>query len=126
MIIKVDQLQWHDAKIIGLSMESKKDSFDLITLNLQSLAFKEDFNRKEIAVQIRDCYKIKLNFNLWVIDSDTIVDAILEKENPWIFEEKANFRNNFGPRELFYFQLCTVTDSKIEMLLTSENCLTLA
>ncbi|TGL54614.1 hypothetical protein EHQ61_01120 [Leptospira wolffii] len=126
MIIKVDQLQWHDAKIIGLSMESKKDSFDLITLNLQSFAFKEDFNRNEIAVQIRDCYKVKLNFNLWVVDRDTIVDTVLEKENPWIAEEKANFRNNFGPRELFYFQLWTVTDSKIEMLLTSENCLTVA
>ncbi len=123
MKISINQLQWHDAKIVSFALKSIKDSFDLLTLTLESEAFLNVFGKQEILLVISNCYKVRADLNLWITGKDSILKAEIKKKSSWIDEEKRRFVNGFGPPTIFHFEITTNTNSKIEALLTEEECI---
>jgi hypothetical protein len=121
----ITEIEWHDAIILEMNMQSSQDAFDRLSIRLQSEAFMKDFGKQEIHLVFKDCYKIRTELNLWMKGYDSILEVHILSSSPWIEEERNRFVNGFGPKELSHFIITLNSNSRIEFLLTHIDCIDL-
>jgi hypothetical protein len=119
----IGEIEWHDASILEMNMQSSQDAFDCLSMRLQSEAFIEDFGQREILLVFYDCYKIRTELNLWMKGYDFISEANVNSSSQWIDEERKRFVSGFGPKELTHFMITLNSNSRIEFLLTHNDCI---
>jgi hypothetical protein len=121
----ITEIEWHDASILEVNMQSFQDAFDRLSMRLQSDAFMKDFGKQEIQLVFKDCYKIRTELNLWMKGHDSISEVNFLSSSPWIEEERNRFVNGFGPKALSHFIITLNSNSRIEFLLTHNDCVDL-
>ena len=119
----IAEIEWHDASILEMDMQSSQDSFDRLSMRLQSEAFIEDFGQREVLLVFNDCYKIRTELNLWMKGYDSISEVSIHSSSQWIDEEQKRFVSGFGPKDLTHFMITLNSNSRIEFLFTHNDCI---
>lgn len=118
-MISLLDLDLHDAQILEIYFQSKVDFNDCIKIVLESENFKKVFNTRKIELQIEECYKAKINVNMWISGKDTVRDFEIYDSSDWIKEERE--KNNTIPKNIKHFVLeLNTSGSVLDFLITKE------
>jgi hypothetical protein len=118
--IKINEIEWHDAIINEIKIESQNDAYDSIKLFISSKAFLKEYNKESISIILEEVFKAKLEFNMWMSGKDVINMVSITEESEWISQVKEKLNNNFGPVNMKHFTINTNTNSRLEFLITKD------
>jgi len=117
------EIDLHDAKIIEFVFKSISDFNDLITIDLKSDSFESTFNTDKIQLQIRECYKARIEFNMWIAGSDTIRRVEILRHSEWIETERR--KDDFGPKDIKHLIVELNTSASMLQFLLSQDVIVL-
>jgi len=118
--ISVEEIEWHDAELNEIKIESLKDAYDSIKIILSSNNFIEGYNSKKITIILQEVFKAKFEVNMWITGNDVISNVSVKNDSEWLRQVSENKKGNFGPKTMKHLIIRTNTDSCFEFLITKD------
>lgn len=111
----LSKITLHDAVILGLSVSTNEDHFDKLSIMLESNDFTRLFGSSKIQINFLDCFRVKLNLQMWIVGKDSIRDFEVMLESN-LLAEIQNFDKLKIPELKHYHFNLNVSNSNIDIL----------
>jgi hypothetical protein len=116
-MISIDKLPLHDSYILGIDIKTNTDHFDTITITLESSAYIDLYQTKTIKLNFKDCFKAKLDLQMWISGKDSIRSLdVLNEEKSIVLVNPVN--KEFGPsaNDLVHYHInLNISNSNIDI-----------
>jgi len=118
--ITIKEIEWHDAQINDIRIESNKDAYDSIRITISSENFVDEYNTNTLIIILQEVFKAKFKMNMWITGNDVINTVSVKNDSEWIRQIRKGKKENFGPKNITHFSIKTNTNSCLEFLITKD------
>lgn len=87
-----DEVQFHDAYIVGFEANTVNDHFDVIRVYLESDNFVSYYGKMKIKIIFKECYQAIINMKMWITGKDTIREISI-KNNSELLDKLISSQN---------------------------------